>query len=43
MEPISQNNNLSEWEALKNNYLNQVKKNHRTSIVRDLELRLNIF
>ena len=45
MEPISQNkdNNFSTWEALKNDYLNEEKKNHRATTVRDLELRLNRF
>ena len=42
MEQISQNkdNNFSTWEALKNDYLNEEKKNHRATTVRDLELRL---
>ena len=45
MEPISQNkdNNFSTWEALKDDYLNEEKKNHRATTVRDLELRLNRF
>ena len=45
MEPISQNkdNNFSIWEALKIDYLNEKKKNHRAITVRDLELRLNRF
>ncbi len=45
MEPISQNkdNNFSTWAALKNDYLNEEKKNHRATIVRDLKLRLNRF
>ena len=45
MVPISQNkdNNFSTWEALKNDYLNEEKKNHRATTVRDLELRLNRF
>ena len=45
MEPISQNkyNNFSTWEALKDDYLNEEKKNHRATTVRDLELRLNKF
>ena len=35
MEPISQNkdNNFSTWEALKNDYLNEEKKNHRATTV----------
>ena len=39
MEPISQNkdNNFSSWEALKNDYLNEKKKNHKATTVRDLE------
>ena len=45
MEPISQNkdNNFSTWEALKIDYLNDEKKNHRDTTTRDLELRLNRF
>ena len=45
MEPISQNkdNNFSTWEALKDDYLNEEKKNHRATTVRDLELRVNRF
>ena len=33
MEPISQNkdNNFSTWEALKEDYLNEEKKNHRAT------------
>ena len=45
MEPISQNkdNNFSTWEALKIDFLNDEKKNHRDTTTRDLELRLNRF
>ena len=45
MEPISQNkdNNFSTWEALKEDYLNEEKKNHRATTVRDLRLRLDRF
>ena len=45
MEPISQNqdNNFSTWEALIEDYLNEEKKNHRATTVRDLELRLYRF
>ena len=45
MEPISQNkdNNFSSWEALKEDYLNEEKKNHRATTIRDLELQLNRF
>ena len=45
MELISQNkdNNFSIWEALKKDYLNDEKKNHRDTTTRDLELRLNRF
>ena len=41
MEPISQNkdNNFSSWEALIENYLNDEKKNHRATSIRDLEFR----
>ena len=39
MESISQNkdNNLSTLEALKDDYLTEEKKNHRATIIRDLE------
>ena len=39
MEPISQNkdNNFSTWEALKIDYLNDEKKNHRDTTTRDSE------
>ena len=45
MEPISQNkdNNFSTWEALKNDYLNEEKKNHRATNVRDLDIRIYRF
>ena len=45
MEPISQNqdNNFSTWEGLIEDYLNEEKKNHRVTTVRDLELRLYRF
>ena len=45
MEPISQNkdNNFSTWEALKIDYLNGEKKNHKATSVRDLQLRLYRF
>tara|TARA_A100001011_G_C14036057_1_gene725785 strand:+ start:136 stop:462 length:327 start_codon:yes stop_codon:yes gene_type:complete len=43
MEPILQNkdNNFSKWEALVEDYLNEEKKNHRSTPVRDLRLRLD--
>ena len=45
MESISQNqdNNFSTWEGLIEDYLNEGKKNHRVTTVRDLELRLYRF
>tara|TARA_B100000989_G_C19523422_1_gene465509 strand:+ start:334 stop:600 length:267 start_codon:yes stop_codon:yes gene_type:complete len=45
MEPISQNqdNNFSTWEVLIEDYLNEEKKNHRATTIRDLELRLYRF
>ena len=45
MGPISQNkdNNFSTWEALVEDYLNEEKKNHRATTVRDLQLRLYRF
>ena len=45
MEPISQekDNNFSTWEALVEDYLNEEKKNHRATTVRDLQLRLYRF
>ena len=45
MEPISQNqdNNFSTWEALVEDYLNEEKKNHRATTVRNLQLRLYRF
>ena len=45
MEPISQNqdNNFSTWEGLIEDYLNEEKKNHRVTTVRDLEVRLYRF
>ena len=43
MEPNQQNkdNNFSTWEALKLDYLNDEKKDHRDTTIRDLDLRLN--
>ena len=43
IETISQNqnNNFSTWDALKDNYLYEVNKNHKATIVRYLEFRLN--
>ena len=45
IETISQNKdkNFSTLEALKNDYLNEEKKNHRAKTVKDLKLRLNRF
>ncbi len=45
MELISQkkDNNFSTWEALKEDYLNEEKKNHRAATVRDIRLRLDRF
>ena len=45
MGPISQNkdNNFSTWEALVEYFLNEEKKNHRTTTVRDFHLKLYIF
>ena len=45
MEPISQDkeNNFSTWEVLVEDYLNEEKKNHRATTVRDLQLRLYRF
>ena len=45
MEPISQNqdNNFFTLEALVEDYINEEKKNHRATTVRNLELRLYRF
>ena len=43
MEPISQNkdNNFSTWEALKEDYLNEEKKNDKATNFGDLSLRFD--